>query len=412
MNFKKNWKRFWTLSSAREGFTLVELIVVIAILAILAGVAVPAYSGYVKKANMQADMTLASEVAHALTLYYYAHPGTTGGYVVLNQEGTDSTADAVGAAAMEAVFGAGWEKTAALKYDGWSGGIMDIVSGYTPGELELIANSSYLTTSTPSSLMNAVTGMTGLANTVISDRVGGNLAEARSNLVKLFGEDSDIVENLDKLNMTDEDEFTTVISNMLVNQMSTAVENDANLQGMMNLYAAAYIYGEANDDFSAFEAMTDRLSSDELTMNILLGINDEGEEYAGTGFDFLLGSLDFENEEHLAFMEYLEPSDSEDSVSKFEDDCEALSTMMGAVQHIAGGFTDKESLANADLFTTDDVMAQVNAYYNSVKAMDGLYNSGANLDALLNAPDDAIVVLIAEDGSIAVNPGEAYAVNE
>ena len=33
------------------GFTLVELIVVIAILAILAGVAVPAYSGYIKRAN-------------------------------------------------------------------------------------------------------------------------------------------------------------------------------------------------------------------------------------------------------------------------------------------------------------------------------------------------------------------------
>ena len=37
------------------GFTLVELIVVIAILAILAGVAIPAYSGYIQKANEAAD---------------------------------------------------------------------------------------------------------------------------------------------------------------------------------------------------------------------------------------------------------------------------------------------------------------------------------------------------------------------
>ena len=66
MKFMEKAKRFFTLNAANhEGFTLVELIVVIAILAILAGVAVPAYSGYIKRAEKAGDLQLLAAVNDA-----------------------------------------------------------------------------------------------------------------------------------------------------------------------------------------------------------------------------------------------------------------------------------------------------------------------------------------------------------
>jgi prepilin-type N-terminal cleavage/methylation domain-containing protein len=126
MKISKKWKRFWTLDQHHaEGFTLVELIVVIAILAILGGIGIPAYSGYAEKANKQADMSLASEVAHALELAYYNQKLPEGGYVVLSPDGATGDATPAIANAMEAAFGTGWDtpgnETMSLKYDGWNG---------------------------------------------------------------------------------------------------------------------------------------------------------------------------------------------------------------------------------------------------------------------------------------------------
>ena len=375
------------------GFSLVELIVVIAIMAILAAVAVIGISIYVPKAQQAADKQLVSDVEQALNLYYQSHAGNmTGGYVIISTSGT--TAGGSGIDAMTDMFGGSYIDNK-LAYDGWTGGagMIDVLSGYTPEQIALITNSSYLTDSNTESLMDAVNVMTNLASGVIA---GSNLDNAERNLKLVLGAENaaPIIETLKKHELMGN---TTAISNMLVNAMADSMKDNEALQIIMNDYAAAFAYAEKYKDVdpnadAALKQMQENLKN--VSMDALTDEDD--------ALDMLY--VGFEDQKFEGFNEYIDAAWKDGTL---EEDQKALTNMLGAVKEISGNFTDKESLMDDKLFTSEGVMGQVNNYVNAVNALAGL--DQADLDVLKGAPDNAIVVFIAADGVISVYPGEAQA---
>lgn len=60
----------------QQGFTLIELMIVIAIIAILAAIALPAYSDYTKKAKVSEVITAASSGRTTISEYVASNSGT------------------------------------------------------------------------------------------------------------------------------------------------------------------------------------------------------------------------------------------------------------------------------------------------------------------------------------------------
>ncbi len=64
-----------TMKKVQQGFTLIELMIVVAIIGILAAIAIPAYQDYIARSQMSEAMTLASGLKTSMT-ECYANNGT------------------------------------------------------------------------------------------------------------------------------------------------------------------------------------------------------------------------------------------------------------------------------------------------------------------------------------------------
>jgi len=80
----------------QQGFTLIELMIVVAIIGILAAVALPAYQDYTKRAHVSEGITLGASAKSAVTEYYVSQSEWPSGNDIAGlPDATDITGNAV-----------------------------------------------------------------------------------------------------------------------------------------------------------------------------------------------------------------------------------------------------------------------------------------------------------------------------
>ncbi|HLQ85717.1 MAG TPA: pilin [Salinisphaeraceae bacterium] len=122
----------------QQGFTLIELMIVVAIIGILAAIAIPQYQNYVARSQMSEAVTLASALKSDVTDAYMQLGKTTGlnsgVYGIPAKAGTDSD-DAIGKYVQSLVVQNG-TITATMKSQNVSTVIQDKSLILTPTEVE------------------------------------------------------------------------------------------------------------------------------------------------------------------------------------------------------------------------------------------------------------------------------------
>lgn len=383
-------RKFWKKT---EGFTLVELVVVIAILGVLAGVGTVGYSGYVKKANMAADQQLVSSIENALELAGYS--GTfangEGGYIALSVNGASGIeADSSLENAMISSFGANYADVLKLKYNGW--GSNGLYNNLTPETAFAVANSSYLTGLRADDLLSDVETMTNMA----------------MNLVTVLGQSSGFTEGMTLSSMFTKADGTCVIdttaakygvtkgagetweewaakseannaaySNLLV--MTAADESEKYMGGVLGT-GAEYEMSGASDmilEFSAFYAYAATTPSFSETLNKYMAHLDGTGTVEGLSpvTDASTGAAWYNSLKAEAGPGYAKYMETAEDGKAFTDKIGFLSILGGI-----GNPSDEQAkqiasdLSNRNLFTDGIVNGMYNDYLDGVDAMASVYD--------------------------------------
>jgi type IV pilus assembly protein PilA len=117
------------MKTNQQGFTLIELMIVVAIIGVLAAIAIPSYQDYIARSQMSEAMTLAGGSKTAVAETY----ANTGAWPASNADaGIAAATEIVGSYVAQVAIGASGAITATMKASGVSAGIAGKTLSVTP----------------------------------------------------------------------------------------------------------------------------------------------------------------------------------------------------------------------------------------------------------------------------------------
>ena len=394
MKLREKMKRFWTLDvHNHEGFTLVELIIVIAILAILSTGAIAGYSAYIKQANMTTDKALFAEIENVLMLAGYS--GTfvegDGGYIHLSVNGVENAAeieeDSALDKAMDDAFGSAWRETLKLKYSEW--GFEGSVAGLV--NAQAVKNSSYYQSA--DKLMAQVEEITGAAWNLVENQNGQANREQMvamfegsllTGIASQYGYDSiddvpdDALPNLLVLAVASDVATGTNNPDHTMSQASGLIQNFA----LYNGYASTQA-GKDSGFSAAYETFVQQI-------NEASSVDEVANAYR---------TLRAQTEGNEGWTTYKNSDQS-------QTDSEAFAAMMGGMagSTLTHGEAIKNHLAQSNFFTEGLGNELFSNYISGVDAMAGMNSeqAGEIAEAVVSNPGSVVIYFSMAQGEINV----------